>query len=178
MFDFLVNAEGGLTAAGYGVCIAAGIVLFITALIFAGRVSEKKRMGTKQLVFCAMALALAFITSYIKLFNMPWGGSVTLCSMLWAEDRYSCGSGIRNPAVYSGTVRAVFLPGMLRLYSCFCSAGSGRIFFEEKARADYRIYCGGNCKRSVSRSGRLSLLDGLHAGQFPPVSEKSVSDSV
>ena len=39
MFDFLVNAEGGLTAAGYGVCIAAGIVLFITALIFAGRVS-------------------------------------------------------------------------------------------------------------------------------------------
>ena len=49
MFDFLVNAEGGLTAAGYGVCIAAGIVLFITALIFAGRLSEKKRMGTKQL---------------------------------------------------------------------------------------------------------------------------------
>ena len=30
-----------------------------------------------------MAMALAFITSYLKLFNMPWGGSVTLCSMLF-----------------------------------------------------------------------------------------------
>ena len=83
MFDFLVNAEGGLTTAGYAVCIVIGVALFIAALIFAGRVSEKKRMGTKQLVFCAMAMALAFITSYIKIFNMPWGGSVTLCSMLF-----------------------------------------------------------------------------------------------
>ena len=83
MFSFLVNAEGGLTTAGYAVCIAAGIVLFAAALLFAGKVSEKKKMGTKQLVFCAMALALAFITSYIKIFNMPWGGSVTLCSMLF-----------------------------------------------------------------------------------------------
>ena len=64
-------------------CIAAGIILFAAALIFAGRISEKKKMGTRQLVFCAMAMALAFITSYLKLFNMPWGGSVTLCSMLF-----------------------------------------------------------------------------------------------
>ena len=28
MFNFMVNAEGGLTAAGYAVCILAGIVLF------------------------------------------------------------------------------------------------------------------------------------------------------
>ena len=83
MFQFLVNAEGGLTTAGYVLCVAAGIILFVVALIFAGRISEKKKMGTRQLVFCAMAMALAFITSYLKLFNMPWGGSVTLCSMLF-----------------------------------------------------------------------------------------------
>ncbi len=83
MFSFLVNADGGLTAVGYAVCIVIGAVFFIVALVFAGKVSEKKRMGTKQLVYCAMALALAFITSYIKIFNMPWGGSVTLCSMLF-----------------------------------------------------------------------------------------------
>ena len=83
MFQFLVNADGGLTTAGYVLCIGAGIILFIVALIFAGRISEKKKMGTRQLVFCAMAMALAFITSYLKLFNMPWGGSVTLCSMLF-----------------------------------------------------------------------------------------------
>lgn len=83
MFDFLVTADGGLTTAGYAVCIIAGILLFVAAIAFAGKVSEKKRMGTKQLVFCAVTMALAFVTSYLKIFEMPWGGSVTLCSMLF-----------------------------------------------------------------------------------------------
>lgn len=34
-------------------------------------------------MFCAAALALGFATSYIKVFSMPFGGSVTLCSMLF-----------------------------------------------------------------------------------------------
>ena len=83
MFDLLVNAEGGLTTAGYVVCVIAGIALFVLAILFAGRNSEKKKMGTRQLVFCAMAIALAYVTSYLKLFSLPWGGSVTLCSMLF-----------------------------------------------------------------------------------------------
>ena len=83
MFQFFVNAEGGLTGAGYAVCVAAGLVLFLLAIIFAGKGSEKNKMTTRQLVFCAMAMALAFVTSYIKIFEMPWGGSVTLCSMLF-----------------------------------------------------------------------------------------------
>ncbi len=37
MFSFLVNAEGGLTAAGYAVCVAAGIALFALAIYFAGK---------------------------------------------------------------------------------------------------------------------------------------------
>ncbi len=41
MFQLLVNAEGGLTAAGYGVCIAAGVLLFLAAAIVAGKNSEK-----------------------------------------------------------------------------------------------------------------------------------------
>ena len=122
MFDFLVNAEGGLTAAGYGVCIAAGIVLFIAALIFAGRVSEKKRMGTKQLVFCAMALALAFITSYIKLFNMPWGGSVTLCSMLFivlTANWYGTKTGVLVGLVY-GILQFIQEPYVLSFFQVCC----------------------------------------------------------
>ena len=83
MFNFLVNAEGGLTTAGYAVSITAGVILFVLALVFAGKTSEKKKMSTKQLVFCAMAMALAFVTSYVKVFSLPWGGSVTLCSMLF-----------------------------------------------------------------------------------------------
>lgn len=83
MFDILVNTEGGLTTAGYVLCVAVGIVLFVAALVFAGKSSEKMKMTTRQLVFCAMAMALAFVTSYIKIFQLPWGGSVTLCSMLF-----------------------------------------------------------------------------------------------
>lgn len=83
MFHLLVNAEGGLTTAGYGVCAALGILLFALAVWFAGKSGKKDRMSTKQLVTCAAAMALAFVTSYIKLFEMPWGGSVTLCSMLF-----------------------------------------------------------------------------------------------
>ena len=83
MFQFLVNAEGGLTSAGYAVCIAAGILLFVIAIIFAGKGSEKKKMTAKQLAFCAMAMALAMVTSMVKLIDMPMGGSVTLCSMFF-----------------------------------------------------------------------------------------------
>lgn len=83
MFQFIVTPEGGLTKVGYLACIAAGIALFMLAIFFAGKSSEKKKMSTKQLVFCGIVMALAFVTSYIKIFEMPWGGSVTLCSMLF-----------------------------------------------------------------------------------------------
>lgn len=38
---------------------------------------------TKKLVFSAMAVALSMVTSYIKVIDMPMGGSVTLLSMLF-----------------------------------------------------------------------------------------------
>lgn len=38
---------------------------------------------TRQLVFSAMAIALAMVTSMVKLWEMPMGGSVTLLSMLF-----------------------------------------------------------------------------------------------
>ena len=37
---------------------------------------------TKSLVYGALCIALSFALSYVKLFSMPMGGSVTLCSML------------------------------------------------------------------------------------------------
>jgi len=106
MFKFFVNAEGGLTAAGYGVCIVAGIVLFIAALIFAGKVSEKKKMGTKQLVFCAM----------------PWGGSVTLCSMLFivlTANWYGPKTGILVGLVY-GILQFIQEPYVLSFFQVCC----------------------------------------------------------
>ena len=39
--------------------------------------------AVKKLVFSAMGIALAMVTSYIKIWDMPMGGSVTLLSMLF-----------------------------------------------------------------------------------------------
>ena len=116
MFDLLVNAEGGLTTAGYVVTISVGIVLFLAAVFFAGKRSKRQKMTTKQLVFCAAAMALAFVTSYVKIFQMPWGGSVTLCSMLFivlVANRSFGRSCLWNPAVYTGTVCTFFFPSVL-----------------------------------------------------------------
>ncbi len=122
MFQFLVNAEGGLTTAGYVLCIAVGIILFVAALVFAGKISEKKKMGTRQLVFCAMAMALAFITSYLKLFNMPWGGSVTLCSMLFivlVTNWYGPKTGVLVGLAY-GILQFIQEPYVLSFFQVCC----------------------------------------------------------
>ena len=103
-------------------CIAVGIILFAAALIFAGRISEKKKMGTRQLVFCAMAMALAFITSYLKLFNMPWGGSVTLCSMLFivlVANWYGPKTGVLVGLAY-GILQFIQEPYVLSFFQVCC----------------------------------------------------------
>lgn len=41
------------------------------------------KLSSKQLVYASAAIALAMVTSMIKLFSMPMGGSVTLLSMLF-----------------------------------------------------------------------------------------------
>lgn len=122
MSGIFVNAEGGLTAAGYALTIIAGIVLFLAASYFAGKHSSKKRMSTKQLVFCAAAMALAFITSYIKIWNMPWGGSVTLCSMLFivlAANWYGAGTGIFVGLAY-GILQFIQEPYVLSFFQVCC----------------------------------------------------------
>ena len=82
MFNFMVTNEGGLTTAGYAVAIIAGIILFLAAICFAGKHSEKHKLTTRQLVFCAVAMALAFITSYLKIITLPWGGPVSQLALL------------------------------------------------------------------------------------------------
>lgn len=122
MFDLLVNAEGGLTTSGYVVCVIAGIVLFGLAIFFAGRNSVKKKMGTRQLVFCAMAIALAYVTSYLKLFSLPWGGSVTLCSMLFIVligNWYGVQTGILAGLAY-GIMQFLQEPYVLSFFQVCC----------------------------------------------------------
>lgn len=78
------NYEYLLQPAGYGV-----LALLLIALLLSIRVLGKKTpagpMGTRQLVFCAVSIALAMVTSYIKLASLPFGGSITLFSMLFVS---------------------------------------------------------------------------------------------
>lgn len=122
MTGFFVNAEGGLTTAGYALTIVAGIVLFLAAVYFAGKYSSKNKMTTKQLVFCAVAMALAFITSYLKIWNMPWGGSVTLCSMLFivlVANWYGVGTGVLVGLAY-GILQFIQEPYVLSFFQVCC----------------------------------------------------------
>lgn len=74
-----------LTGAGYGILIACMAALLLAACFLSGKIQEGKKikLGTKQLVFSSMAMALAMVTSMIKLVDMPMGGSVTLFSMFF-----------------------------------------------------------------------------------------------
>ena len=69
-----------------GICIIAVTILAligIALLIYKRKHNASARITTRQLVFSSMAIALAIITSMIKLMEMPMGGSVTLLSMLF-----------------------------------------------------------------------------------------------
>ena len=83
MFNFLVTSEGGLTTAGYAVSVIAVLILIILVAVLLQKNTSALKFTTQQLVTCAVALALAYVTSYIKIFKLPFGGSVTLFSMLF-----------------------------------------------------------------------------------------------
>lgn len=122
MFHLLVNADGGLTSVGYAVTIIVGILLFVLAILLASKHSEKGKLTTRQLAFCAMAMALAFLTSYIKLYELPWGGSVTLCSMLFivlVANWYGVGTGVLVGLAY-GILQFIQEPYVLSFFQVGC----------------------------------------------------------
>ena len=122
MFNFMVTGDDGLTTAGYAIAIIAGIVLFLAAIYFAGKHSAKQKLTTRQLVFCAVAMALAFVTSYLKIFTLPWGGSVTLCSMLFTvlvANWYGVGTGITVGLAY-GILQFIQGPYLLSFFQVCC----------------------------------------------------------
>lgn len=74
--------EYNIKPLGYAVMILVFVILLL--VISSLRKQERKSaFSTKQLVFAAIAMALAVATSYLKLFHAPMGGSITLCSMLF-----------------------------------------------------------------------------------------------
>lgn len=180
----IVTTDGGLTAFGYGLSIlAAALFFFIAGMISR---NQKTKISARQLVFCGTAIALAYLTSYIRLIpKMPYGGSVTLFSMLficligyWYGIRAGIMTGLAlwHSSVYSGALCSFPVSGMLRLCSGLCRTGTGRTVLQIKKRSGQRLSPGNSGSRPVSCYRRLSLLDGLYAGEFPPAACHALPD--
>lgn len=72
-----------LTAAGIVTVIILIVLLIVCSVLFLQKKERSARLATKQLVFSGVAMALATVTSEIKFARLPFGGSVTLFSMLF-----------------------------------------------------------------------------------------------
>lgn len=96
MYNVVVNDWGETTyvptTSGKVILVLILIALLAGAVIFARKYTQKhiqidtalksSKLTVKQLVFCAMAVALGTVLSNLKLFHFPTGGSITLLSML------------------------------------------------------------------------------------------------
>jgi thiamine transporter len=85
MIDYLVitDAESGSyypSAAGKVALFALIALLFVAMLAFS---RTNKKIGAKQLAFSAVAVALSVLTSMFTVFNLPFGGSITLFRMFF-----------------------------------------------------------------------------------------------
>ncbi len=81
------------TTAGNVLLVVILALLLVCAVVFARRYAAKEnsqpeesakksgKLTVKQLVFCAVSIALGTLLSEIKIIDFPWGGSATLLSM-------------------------------------------------------------------------------------------------
>ena len=153
-FNSTVNDWGEVTylptTAGYvllAVILAALLVCAAALAAKARKHSPKTRtpMNARQLAFCAICIALATVASNIKIFHFPFGGSVTLFSMLLIclpGYFYGVGTGILAAVGY-GVLQMIIDPyilyptqaivdyilafGALGLSGLFCNAKNGLI---------------------------------------------------
>ena len=117
LYNVVVNDWGETTyvptALGNGLLVAVIAVLLVAAAVFARLHMQK--LTIRQLVFCAMAVALGTVLSNIKLFHFPTGGSITLLSMLVAclpGYFFGLGAGLMTGLAY-GVLQLVADPYVL-----------------------------------------------------------------
>ena len=121
MLQLFVNAEGGLTAAGYALSAGLLVLSLLTGLSLAER-GERRGVDARRLAYCAMAVALAYVTSFIKVFQLPYGGSVTLLSMLFIvliANWYGVKTGLLVGFAY-GILQFLQEPYVLSLFQVCC----------------------------------------------------------
>ena len=100
--SFFVTGEGGLTTAGYALFLIIAFAAFFAAIVLDSQ-NSKTKFSAQKLAFCGVAIALSYVCSFIQLFKLPYGGSVTLFSMLFIvllANWYGLGTGILAGFVY------------------------------------------------------------------------------
>jgi len=86
-------------------CFAAGaLAVMVGLLIYLAKRPEKQgKTDVRALTYGALCMAMSFVLSYIKLYSMPLGGSVTLASMLpllWYSNKFGVRNGLIAGAAY------------------------------------------------------------------------------
>ena len=86
-------------------CFAAGALAVTVGLLIylAKRPQKSGKTDTRALTYGALCMAMSFVLSYIKLYSMPLGGSVTLASMLpllWYSNKFGMRNGFIAGAAY------------------------------------------------------------------------------
>ena len=143
-----------LTNVGYIVLVATMLLVFLLGF-FLFRQRSTKKADTKQLVFSSMAIAIAMVTSLIRLFRMPMGGSVTLFSMFFiclVGYMYGLGAGITAGISY-GFLQLIVDPYIISVPQMFIdyilaygSLGFSGVFCKRK-HGLYKGYILGFCCR-------------------------------
>lgn len=116
-YDVVVNDWGETTYVPTtlgNICLVILIVALLgIAMCFIRK--KSKKLTIKQLAFCAVAIALGTVLSNIKVFSFPFGGSVTLLSMLiiclpgyW----FGVGAGVMTGVAY-GVLQMLIDPYIL-----------------------------------------------------------------
>ncbi len=104
------NSEDGyfaLNENGYGALVVIAILVMIFIDVLRGRkAAEKaqepgKKLPVTTVTFAGASIALAYVLSFIKIYEMPWGGSVSLLSMFFvAFVGYLFGPGVGFSAAF------------------------------------------------------------------------------
>ena len=75
-----------LTTAGYiALAVIAVIVLALIGFMRSKKGAEETapKYSVSTITFAGVSIALAYVLSFIKIYQMPWGGSITLLSMFF-----------------------------------------------------------------------------------------------
>ena len=167
--------EYNIKPLGYAVMILVFLILLV--VISSLRKQERKStFSTKQLVFAAIAMALAVATSYLKLFDAPMGGSITLCSMLFITligYWYGPAIGLTSAVAY-GLLQLIIDPYVISLPQMFidyiCAFGALGLsgFFTNKKHGLIKGYLLGIFGRFVFATLSGVIFFASYAGDMNP----------